>query len=213
MSIHKHEPVWHVQLAMLLAIGLQLALPDRFAAGPHYVLPIVELLLLLLLGITTPRQHIFRSLARTTNVVLLIATASIANIYSLGVVIDRLLQSQVTDGHALLLSAINIYITNIIVFGLWYYEMDGGGPGRRLEIKAYEQDFLFPQHRNDTYRHPSWRPYFVDYLYASATNAMTFGPTDTLPLSRRAKLLMLAQTTVSIATIAIVASRAIGILQ
>ncbi len=211
---HVLEPVWHVQLAMLVAIGLQLALPDRLTVGLGLILPLFELLLLGLLSFTTPRERIFKSLARTTNVVLLIVCVTVANAYSLIIVMSRLLDNQTEfSGHSLLISAINIYVTNIIIFGLLFYEMDGGGPGQRQKIQRHEQDFLFLQHRNDSYRHPEWRPLFIDYLYGAATNAMTFGPTDTLPLSRRAKLLMLSQSTISLVAIAIVASRAIGILQ
>jgi len=90
--------------------------------------------------------------------------------------------------------------------------MDGGGPGQRSAIAKYDQDFLFPQHQHEGYRHPQWRPTFFDYLYISSTNAMTFGPADTKPLSRRSKALMLIQATISLVAIALVAARAISIL-
>jgi len=209
----EHDPVWHVQVAMLVAIGLQLALPSMFVVGMRFGIPVVELLLLAALSLTTPREKIFHSFARRLNVITLVVVASLANIYSLSVVVDKLLAgSHSADGRSLILAAINIYLTNIIIFALWYWEMDGGGPGERQRIKGYEQDFMFPQHQNDSYRHPSWRPTFIDYLYVSSTNAMAFSPTDTLPLSRRAKLLMLMQAIVSLITIALVAARAVNIL-
>jgi uncharacterized membrane protein len=90
--------------------------------------------------------------------------------------------------------------------------MDGGGPGQRLQAPKHEQDFLFPQNQNETYKHPHWQPTFIDYLYVSSTNGMAFSPTDTMPLSRRAKLLMLVQATVSLVAIALVAARAVNIL-
>jgi uncharacterized membrane protein len=208
-----HDPVWHVQLAMLVAIGLQLALPDRYAVGTHFAIPIVELALLALLSFTTPRERVFKSASRRLNVILLIAISSVGNAYSLGVITHKLLDGgHVQDGRPLILAAINIFLTNIILFGLWYWEMDGGGPGERQHIAKYEQDFLFPQHHNEDYKHPDWKPTFIDYLYVSSTNAMTFGPADTKPLSRRAKMLMLAQSSISLIVVALVAARAVGIL-
>jgi uncharacterized membrane protein len=207
-----HDPVWPVQLAMFLAIGLQLALPDTFSVGARYAIPVAELLLLGLLSYTTPRQRVFKSRIRRVNVLLLIGLTGLANAYSLGVITNRLLSEHVSDGRALIFAAINIFLTNIIVFGLWYWEMDGGGPGERQHIAKYEQDFLFPQHRHEDYKHPDWKPMFIDYLYVAATNAMTFGPADTKPLSRRAKLLMLLQSMISLVVVALVAARAVGIL-
>lgn len=212
---HQTDPVWHVQTAMLVAIGLQLALPDRFSVGTRYVIPLVEALLLIALSFTTPKERVFKSLARRVNVFVLIAITSAGNVYSLVAVAGQLLNGThaSVNGRELILAALNIYLTNVIAFALWYWEMDGGGPGQRAQIARHEQDFLFPQHQNESYRHPEWKPTFVDYLYVSSTNAMAFSPTDTMPLSRRAKLLMLVQATVSLVAIALVAARAVNILR
>jgi uncharacterized membrane protein len=210
---HATEPLWHAQATMCLAILLQLLLPDRYIFGSRYLLPVIEALLLATLTVTTPKERIYRSLSRRINVLLLIMLTSVANSYSLVLVAKRLLQSgRINNGRELILVALNIYVTNIIIFGLWYWEMDGGGPGARLQAAKYEHDFLFPQNQNEAYRHPQWQPTFIDYLYVSATNAMAFSPTDTLPLSRRAKLLMLLQATISLVAIALVAARAVNIL-
>ncbi|MDB5181365.1 MAG: hypothetical protein JWP13_128 [Candidatus Saccharibacteria bacterium] len=210
---HEFDPVWHVQVAMLLALSLQLLLPDTFTFGLHYILPWVEGLLIISLSLTTPRARTFKSLRRRINVITLIATITVANIYSLIVIADHLLRPGIiSDGKPLILSAINIFMTNIIIFALWYWEMDGGGPGERMEIEKHDQDFLFAQHRNELYKHPKWKPAFADYLYISAVNAMSFSPGDALPLSRRAKMLMLSQAIVSLVTIFLVAARAVGIL-
>jgi len=208
-----HDPVWHVQIAMIVAIMLQLALPDKFSVGTRYIIPLIEAILLIALSFTTPRERIFKSLARRVNVLLLIAITSAGNAYSLGIITNKLLAGgHLSNGRSLILASINIFITNIIIFGLWYWEMDGGGPGERQQIAKYEQDFLFPQHHNEDYKHPDWKPTFIDYLYVSSTNAMTFGPADTKPLSRRAKMLMLLQSVISLITVALVAARAVGIL-
>jgi len=208
-----HDPVWPVQLAVLAAIALQLALPDRLSVGTRYVIPAIEALLLVALSFTTPKERIFRSIARRLNVILLIAATSVGNAYSLWEITRQLLgDGHLSNGRALILASINIFLTNIIIFGLWYWEMDGGGPGERQRIAKYEQDFLFPQHHNEAYKHPDWKPTFLDYLYVSSTNAMTFGPADTKPLTRRAKMLMLLQSVISLVVVALVAARAVGIL-
>ena len=206
------EPVWHVQTAMLAAIVLQLLLPDLYVFGSRYALIGVEALLLLAMSFTTPKERIFKSISRRINVFMLIILTSLANGYSLVEVTHRLLQSSVANGRELILTGVNIYLTNIIIFGLWYWEMDGGGPGQRLLAAKHEQDFLFPQNQHEDYKHPHWQPTFIDYLYVSSTNAMAFSPTDTMPLSRRAKLLMLAQATLSLIAVALVAARAVNIL-
>lgn len=209
---HTVDPVWHLQLTMLVALALQLALPDNFAVGARYAIPVVEALLLLMLSFTTPRERIFKSLARRVNVLLLILITSVANAYALIGVARQLLQHHVTNGRGLILISINIFLTNIIIFALWYWEMDGGGPGNRQRIEKYDQDFLFSHHQHENYKHPEWKPTFVDYFYLSSTNALTFGPADTVPLSRRAKILMTAQATLSLVTVALVVSRAVNIL-
>lgn len=207
------DPIWHVQIAMVVAVGLQIIIPNNFSLGPRFALPVIELLLMLALGFTTPRERIFHSVTRRLNVLLLLFIAGMANAYGLGQVADQLLKGgRLSNGRALILTALNIYLTNIIIFALAYWEMDGGGPGERLAVEKHEQDFLFPQHQHESYRHPQWLPTFVDYLYVSSTNAMAFSPTDTMPLSRRAKLLMLAQATLSLVAIALVAARAVNIL-
>jgi uncharacterized membrane protein len=208
-----HEPVWHAQIAMLLAIVLQLLLPDRFVFGSRYLLISIELILLVAMSFTTPKEKIFKSLSRRINVSLLIILTGIANAYALLQIARKLLESgHINDGRELVLSAVNIFITNIIVFGLLYWEMDGGGPGRRRAIDKSEQDFLFPQNQDENFKHPDWMPTFIDYVYVASTNAMAFSPTDTLPLTRRAKLLMLVQATLSLVTIGLVAARAVNIL-
>jgi hypothetical protein len=208
------DQVWLVQLTMLIAIALQLALPYELSPITHYGIPAIETLLLMALSFTTPRQPVFKSITRRINAIMLIAIATFANGYSLIFIANKLLEvGSSANGRQLILAAINIYLTNIIIFALWYWEMDGGGPGERQRIARYEQDFMFPQNQHESYKHPEWKPLFTDYLYVSSTNAMAFSPTDTMPLSRRAKMLMLIQATVSLVTIALVAARAVNILK
>jgi uncharacterized membrane protein len=208
---HEHDPIWHVVLIIVAVIVLQLVLPDRFVFGIHWLLPALEVLLAVLLIATTPRQKVFKSLRRRVNVVLLLAAIGIGNVYALLQVANLLLQQgKISDGRELTLTALNIYLTNIIMFALLYWEMDAGGPGHRHAASDTERDFLFPQSGIAALKH--WHPTSVDYLYVSSTNAMAFSPTDTLPLSRRAKMLMLLQSVISLVVVALVAARAVNIL-
>lgn len=210
---YDHEPVWHVQVAMLCAIALQLRVPDHYIFASRYVLVVVELLLLAALSFTTNKDPLLRSLSRRINVLLLLGLSGIANGYALVIVAQNLLStSAISNGRALILTALNIYITNVIIFGLAYWEMDAGGPDMRFYPDNDEPDFLFPQNQQQGYKHPGWRPTFVDYLYVSSTNAMAFSPTDTLPLTRRAKLLMLTQALLALVSVGLVLARAVNIL-
>ena len=190
-----NEPVWHVLLAICFVIGLQLVLSDALTFGFKYVIIGLEVLLLLILSVFS-----LSATARRFFAIALIALISAANIISLGVVIEALFAGVGVNGRGLLISGLAIYLTNIIVFGLWYWELDN----TRIRIA----DFLFPQTNTNT----AWRPTFFDYLYVSITNATAFSPTDTLPLTHRAKLLMTIQSVASLVTVALVAARAVNIL-
>lgn len=196
---------------MAAAIILQLALPDHFVFGVRWLIPGLEALLMVLLAAITPRQKVFQSIKRRINVVLLVAVTGAGNLYALSRVANNLLQQgRIDDGRALILTAINIYLTNIIIFTLLYWEMDAGGPGHRRAADDTERDFLFPQSQIAALK--TWHPTFIDYLYVSSTNATAFSPTDTMPLSRRAKMLMLLQAIISLVVVALVAARAVNIL-
>jgi uncharacterized membrane protein len=145
---------------------------------------------------------------------ILIATISAANAWSLGRLVTHLLQgTEAGDATRLLLTGGAIWLTNVLVFALWYWELDRGGPvGRAHAVRTYP-DFLFPQMQSPALAPEEWEPGFVDYLYLSFTNAAAFSPTDVLPLSRWAKLTMLVQSAVSLATVALVVARAVNTLR
>ena len=135
----------------------------------------------------------------------LIGLLILANLVSLGLVIRALLDgNHSASGHPLLVSAVAIYLTNIIVFGILYWELDN--------TRTAVDDFQFPQASSAKPADKNWRPSFFDYLYVSLTNATAFSPTDTLPLTHRAKLLMSLQSLVALVTVALVAARAVKIL-
>lgn len=117
-------------------------------------------------------------------------------------------------GRALLIDAINIWATNVVVFALWYWFLDRGGPSSRGLIPDHKRDFLFTQQQQSVgdAAFSDWLPGFVDYFFLAFTNATAFSPADTFPLTTRAKLLMMAESAISLVTIAVVASRAVGIL-
>jgi uncharacterized membrane protein len=116
------------------------------------------------------------------------------------------------DAGPLLITGAAIWLTNVIVFSLWYWELDRGGPVARAHATRAHPDFLFAQMQNPELAPSDWEPGFADYLYLSFTNATAFSPTDVLPLSRWAKLTMMLQSAVSLATVALVIARAVNIL-
>ncbi|HSX46795.1 MAG TPA: hypothetical protein VLF87_02290 [Patescibacteria group bacterium] len=208
------EKLWHIELAVVVAIIFQVVLSAHLNILPKYFLLALEIVLLIGLHFSqvagdgeTARLRRFVGIALT-------AVVSFANIVSLIMVCYALIQgSQDVTGKQLLLSGVLIYITNVILFGLWYWQLDGGGPGGRGTHRP-PVDFLFPQMNtpDKVTEEPDWRPLFFDYLYVSITNATAFSPTDTMPLTHRAKFLMGLQALVSLAAIALVAARAVNVL-
>jgi len=210
---HKIEPIWHVHVALLVVISLQFVLANNLTVGPKYIITAFEFTLLAILALIHPHDRVpvlkFRHTVATT----LIVFISMANITSLVLVLHSLFGGNLVTGRALLLSGVAIYFSNIIVFGLWYWELDSDGvQGQSPGIAPI--DFLFPQMTPGEHviKPGMWAPTFFDYLYVSVTNATAFSPTDSLPLTHRAKLLMAVQSLVSLLTIALVLARAINIL-
>jgi uncharacterized membrane protein len=143
--------------------------------------------------------------------VALIALISAANVVSLIELIHALLYGSRAGGRPLVYASVPIWLTNVIVFGLWYWELDRGGPAQRQLPGHRGPDFLFPQ-MSTPGSAPGWTPDFLDYLYTSFTNATAFSPTDTMPLTAWAKVLMMLQSLASLVTVAVVVSRAVNIL-
>jgi uncharacterized membrane protein len=206
------EPFWPAQLTVLAAIGLQLALPKRLTAGPSWLVPALEGLLLLGMFLATPRVLEYEHPRRRRAALALVAFVSAANVYSLGALVHYLLHHGVSKGYELIISGVLIWLTNFLIFGLWYWELDRGGPGKRASGHDAAPDFLFPQMTDDRIQPSGWRPQFIDYLYVSLTNAAAFSPTDTMPLTPMAKSIMGVQSIVSLVTIGLIVSRAVNIL-
>jgi uncharacterized membrane protein len=219
-EIPRFEPRWPAALAVLAAAALYATLPSRIISGEQasglirFVVPGLELALLVPLAVTAPHRHVEESGRRRTAAVALTAVVSIANVATLVFLIHFLFKTGgAGEGRQLLIAAGQIWLTNVIVFALWYWELDGGGPPRRLRDPTAPRDFAFVQMTDPEVAAPGWHPRFVDYLYLSFTNASAFSPTDTMPLTRWAKLLMLAQSVISIVTLLLVAARAVNILR
>jgi hypothetical protein len=206
------EPLWHMQIAVLVAVVLQFVLSAKFSVGPRYIVAVAELVLLFGLTATTPRRPDVYSQVRRIFSVGLIAVISLMNAGSLFLLSSKLIQGGINNAGQLLASAMSIYFTNIIIFGLWYWEIDGGGPGKRT-TRTRRVDFLYPQMSTPEYEPHKWQPFFFDYLYVSLTNGTAFSPTDTMPLTHRAKVLMSLQSLISLTTVALVAARAVNILR
>jgi len=205
------EHRWWIALALTVAIGVQFALPDRFVLHPAYVSPAVEAALLVVLILMHPDRQSQRTRRLRMASQLLLAIIAITN--TIAVV---LLIRTITTGHhvrpdTLLVGGGEIWLTNTIVFALWYWEYDRGGPAARAHGRMDVPDLLFPQLTDEHLAH-DWEPMFVDYLYVSFTNSTAFSPTDTMPLSRWAKLLFALQAIVSLVTVALIAARAVNIL-
>lgn len=202
------------QLALLVAIALQL-LARRIGTdtvpGSHYLIIITELVLAILIGLTVNfRRASGRGLYHVF-AILMLGIISLANASGLIYVLHSLItQHSTANGESLLASALAIFITNIIVFGLWYWEIDSPGL-TRTRWSRYDKDFQFIQQELKT-EFPDWQPEFADYLFLSVTNAVNFAPADTRPLTRQAKALMAVQALVSVFTLALLIARSVSIL-
>ena len=202
-----------VAAAVAVAIALQVSLPARLVIRPTWLLPSLEGALLAGLIAANPTRINRTSTALRTASVLMIALISLANAWSSGELIRSLIDGTAGDNASLLLArGASVYVTNIIVFALWYWEWDRGGPVARSEGRRPYPDFLFPQMSQPGIASPDWEPNFFDYLYVSYTNVTAFSPTDTMPLTAIAKGLMGLQSLVSLITIGLVVSRAVNIL-
>jgi len=214
--------------AIACVASLRLLVVNDLSLGPRWLAPALEVALLVPLStITTWNQgrarhattdahwaeiHRFHRLIRRM-AVLLTASVTVANTAALAALVHALLNGKVAGGPTLLVDALNISGTNVIIFALWFWTTDRGGAALRGRPIARDPDFLFPQMTmaQDGAR-KQFVPGFVDYLFLAFTNVTAFSPTDTLPLTARAKLLMLAEALISLLTVALVAARAVNIL-
>lgn len=221
---HRHPvPAWRrptvgehrtpAAVAVLAMIGLQTAVPDRLMPGSRWALPLVEACLLAILMIGNPGRITEISRGLRLLGLGLIAVASVTNGWSAVLLVLGLVHGTEREGAGALLGiGGDIWLTNIVIFGLWYWELDRGGPASRARADRCRPDFLFPEMTAPELAAHDWEPRFLDYLYVAFTNATAFSPTDTLPFSRWSKAAMMLQSSISLATAALVVARAVNIL-
>lgn len=202
-----------VRLAVLAVMAQQIAIPRGYTVVPRWPLLVLEALLMVALLAINPRVMSRRTRVSRYATWVLLAAITIDNTASAILLDIRIITGEVSNDAAILLgSGAAIFVTNIIVFGIWYWELDRGGPFARHVGERPYPDFLFPQMATPHVAKEDWRPTFVDYLYVSVTNVMAFSPTDTMPLARWAKMLMTVQAMVALSTAALVISRAVNVL-
>jgi len=222
---------WFARAAVLLIVGLQCALKNDLSLGPWWLGPIAELALLIPLSVRTLSVQRYATEAETDEEWsrlgqkrrgvrrLSVALTAVSSALNLGALVKLMLAilsgaPGVDQGRGLLMDAANIWAVNVIIFALWFWALDRGSPVNRGLILPERKDFLFVQQQASF--DPSfdgWSSGFIDYVFLSFTNATAFSPSDTFPLTHRAKLLMMTESAISLVTITIVAARAVGILR
>jgi hypothetical protein len=219
------SPVWPT-LAILTAAALYATLPGKFLTGQatglftavRWLVPALTILLLIPLLLGLPRGRVFESAQahaeglRVTRRILSLAVLgliTLATAGSIALLVHFLLHGAHTQAPLLFRAGLRMWCMNVLLFGLWYWQLDGGGPLARRQA-AVGRDFLFPQETLEG--GSAWQPQFLDYLYVAFTNSTAFSPTDAMPLSIWAKVLMMVQSAASLLVAILVVARAVNIL-
>jgi hypothetical protein len=213
-QIDQPEPRWQVILALLAVAGIYMALPRELVVGPTWLLPLTVVVLLI------PTAFAHRTGRHSLNHVLGIVIGAIITVGLIAsvVLLVTTIPGQKEPPLALLRSGGSLWLTNVLVFALWYWRLDGGGPrARETKHEFGSHSFVFPQMQIEkierkTFRVDRWRPGFVDYLFVAFTTSSTFGPTDAPILTHWAKLLTIIQISISLTIMVLLISRAVGVL-
>lgn len=212
----EHERRWPASLAVVAVLVLQVVLPQQVAAGPRWLVPALELGLLGPLVATNPVRLSRETTPLRLLALLLVTALAAVNVLHLAGLVTVVTTGARSDPRVLVQAALLIWSTNVVTAALAMWEIDRGGPYARDPLHhrpSTRPDLLFPQMTGVPGWDPvTWRPSFVDYLFVAFTAATAFSPTDTLPLSARAKLVITATASVSLLTIAVVAARAVNAL-
>jgi hypothetical protein len=206
------ESRWPASVALLCCVGLYLVLPSRLVVGPRWLLPVLVALPLFPLSARRHRHPDESAWIRRV-VLVLIGIVTIANVTSAALLVHRLLSTNVSQGTQLIYSAVSIWLTNVIIYGVWFWEIDQGGPHRRASGDEIWPDIMFPQTESPTLAAADWHPHFFDYLFTSFANGTSFAPADAMPLTLRLKVLFASESAVSLVAIVVVGARAINILR
>ena len=207
------EPRWPVLLAVLVSISLQFALPNRHVLSPTFLFPAVEVVLFVALVFWNPGRHHPRSAARRRVVMAAVVLMTFDNLAAVVEMVRDIINDSKDDtGEVLLATGAAIWVTNVIAFSLWYWLLDRGGPAARAAGAGSRPSFVFPEMQSEDVVDPGWAPQYADYFYLGFTNATAFSPTDTLPVTRWAKMLMTAQSAMSLVIAVMIISRAVSVL-
>jgi len=199
--------------AVLAAIALTLLLPDDNTLGPSWLLPVIEISLLVAVIVGDPGKINRRSQRLRAFSIGLVGLLALGTLWSTLRLLDTLVNGgpEADSASELLTTGSVVFASNIIAFALLYWELDGGGAAARAHHLPTHPDFAFPQQLNPDIAKPDWRPRFVDYLYLGVTNATAFSPTDAMPLAPWAKIAMGTQSLISLAILGLVVARAVNV--
>ena len=223
------SPLWPTAAIVGSAV-LYADLPSRFIAASsagafsfvRWLVPGLTIVLLAGLVATVPGTRLVQELGwrehrvhitRRWLALAMVGIVSAANAASIILLVHLLINGAHANAPTLLRAAVHMWVVNVLLFALWFWQLDGGGPASRPTCAPHARDFQFPQQSDPALLQGNWKPLFLDYLYVSYTNASAFSPTDTMPLSRWAKMLMLLQSGISLTLGLMVVARAVNILQ
>lgn len=204
------ERRWPMALAVIVGIGLQIVEPHHGRLPFWWIFPILELAMLVLLLVVDPGRIDDRSARARRSTIALIAIMTAGTIGGLIDLLYDIVNGQDFTATNLLGRGAALWITNIIVFSLWYWELDRGGPAERAARSGIAASFVFPENATPEFAAAGWMPKYPDYLYLAFTNATAFSPTDTLPVRTWAKLTMMLESAISLLTAVLVLARAIN---
>jgi hypothetical protein len=210
----KAEPRWTPALAILVVLFLLVVLPHHVQVLPVWVFHVAALAVLAVMAAVTlmPANALWQRIERM--LIILLAVAYIANtIVELADMIGLItLHPSKSNVFSLLSSSVAIWVANVLTFSMLYWQIDRGGPYARASKLSVKPDWLFPEAATPEEAPPDWQPLFPDYLFLGYNTATAFSPTDALPLTRRAKMLMMLESTISLLTLVIIVSHAINVL-
>ena len=213
----KHRQRISEQTSLLLAFIVVIALgvlyanlPNSFHIGPNWLPLVIELALLVAIVVPFAINHPLPYAVTRTLIFIILTLSTVVLITGVVILVVTLPRRGQSQANSLLQSAASLWVSNILVFSLWYWEIDGGGPRARREQGHQAADFLFPQQSDGNTR--GWIPHYLDYLFVAFTSATALSPTDTMPLSRLAKLLMMVEALVAMLVLVVVIARGINIL-
>jgi hypothetical protein len=211
------EPRWPIALALgsfiAITIVLRAVQPHRESLGPHWLIPGIEIALLVVLLAADP-VHVSqrRRWLRPLSIALVLSLAVVALVSAAVLITELVRGGKVTESAtSLLASGALIWLGNVLVFGLLYWLLDSGGPYARYVGERPFPDFAFTQQLSPELAPPGWRPKFVDYLILGLTTSTAFSPTDVMPMARWAKLTMALQSLISLTVIGLVIARAVNV--